>query len=113
VQANDINIMIFWVCVAIGSIVYAALIVSLVIYRKSNKKEFSFHKHTATEIAWTVIPLLIIIAMTIPAAKLLTRIYNGENNAEGMLEITSQQVRQLLVAADVKNIEETELNDLV
>lgn len=79
-QANDINVMIFWVCVAIGAAVYAAIIWSLVAYRKSKKQEASFHKSTATEIAWTVIPLLIIIAMTIPAAKLLSRIYSGDNS---------------------------------
>lgn len=79
-QASEINVMIFWICVAIGIIVYAAIIWSLVAYRKNRKHEASFHKHTATEIAWTVIPLLIIIAMTIPAAKLLTRLYqNGED----------------------------------
>ena len=79
-QANDINVMIFWVCVVIGAAVYAAIIWSLVVYRKSKKQEASFHKSTATEIAWTVIPLLIIIAMTIPAAKLLTRIYNNDGS---------------------------------
>ena len=79
-QANDINVMIFWVCVVIGAAVYAAIIWSLVVYRKSKKQEASFHKSTATEIAWTVIPLLIIIAMTIPAAKLLTRIYNNDDS---------------------------------
>lgn len=83
-QANDINVMIFWVCVAIGAAVYVAIIWSLVSYRKSKKQEASFHKSTVIELAWTVIPLLIIIAMTIPAAKLLTRIYNGEGgNALG------------------------------
>lgn len=78
-ESNDINVVIFWVCVAIGTAVYAAIIWSLVAYRKSKKKEASFHKSTAIEIAWTVIPLLIIIAMTIPAAKLLSHIYNGDN----------------------------------
>ena len=85
-QANDINVMIFWVCVAIGAAVYAAIIWSLVAYRKSRKREASFHKNTATEIAWTVIPLLIIIAMTIPAARLLTRLYEG--NESGSLGMT-------------------------
>jgi len=80
-QANDINVMIFWVCVVIGAVVYAAIIWSLVVYRKSKKQEASFHKSTAAEIAWTVIPLLIIIAMMIPAAKLLTRIYNSDSNS--------------------------------
>ena len=94
-QANEINIVIFWVCVAIGVVVYAAIIWSLVVYRKSKKQEVSFHKHTATEIAWTVIPLLIIIAMTIPAAKLLTRLYGGidsmENESTGLLLIVNNE----------------------
>ena len=82
-QTSDINIMIFWVCVAIGVVVYAAIIWSLIAYRKSKKQEVSFHKNTATEIAWTVIPLLIIIAMTVPSARLLTRIVEEDNGSEG------------------------------
>ena len=91
-QANDINVLIFWVCVAIGAAVYAAIIWSLIAYRKSRKQEASFHKSTATEIAWTVIPLLIIIAMTIPAAKVLTRLYNSDNgNPVGMFAVPTVQ----------------------
>ncbi len=78
------NVMIFWVCVAVGTVVYGAIIWSLVAYRKTKKQEASFHKSTAAEIAWTVIPLLIIIAMTIPAAKLLIRLYQSDSaDAEG------------------------------
>ena len=78
-QNNEMNVLIFWVCVAIGTVVYAIIIWSLVAYRKSKEQDASFHKNTATEIAWTVIPLLIIIAMTVPAAKMLTRIYQGDD----------------------------------
>ncbi|MFT5321513.1 MAG: cytochrome c oxidase subunit 2 [Pseudohongiellaceae bacterium] len=81
-QANDMNVIVFWVCVAIAAVVYAVIIWSLVAYRKTKKQEASFHKNTATEIAWTVIPLVIIIAMTIPAAKVLTRLYKGEIEVE-------------------------------
>ena len=83
--SNDINLMIFWICVAIGIVVYAVIIWSLVAFRNSKKQEVSFHKHTATEIAWTVIPLLIIIAMTVPAAKLLTQLYPEGGNAQGVV----------------------------
>lgn len=98
-QNNEINMMIFWMCAGIGAVVYIVIIWSLVAYRKSRKKEASFHKNTATEIAWTVIPLLIIIAMMIPAAKLLTRIYSGENTSpEGLLiNPAGQKVQQLAV----------------
>jgi len=85
-QGIDMNVMIFWVCVAVGIVVYGAIIWSLVAYRKTKKHEASFHKSTAAEIAWTVIPLLIIIAMTIPAAKLLIRLYQSDTSeAEGRL----------------------------
>ena len=92
-QSNDINVVIFWVCVAIGAAVYAAIIWSLVAYRKSKKQGASFHKSTATEIAWTVIPLLIIIAMTIPAAKLLSGIYSGDNSDTVGLNIEQSEQR--------------------
>ena len=97
-QTVEINMMIFWGCVAIGAVVYAMIIWSLVAYRKSKKQEASFHKHTLTEIAWTVIPLLIIIAMTIPAARLLTRVYQGEGaETEGMQrDLVEQQGRQVV-----------------
>lgn len=99
-QASEINVMIFWVCVTIGAVVYATIIWSLVVYRRSRKHETSFHKNTATEIAWTVIPLLIIIAMTIPAAKVLTRFYQGDNRAgEGRrMELVGDGNRQLVMA---------------
>ena len=85
-QGIDMNVMIFWVCVAVCTVVYVAIIWSLVAYRKTKKHEASFHKSTAAEIAWTVIPLLIIIAMTIPAAKLLIRLYQSDTSeAEGRL----------------------------
>jgi|GEM_PF-2660130 heme/copper-type cytochrome/quinol oxidase subunit 2 len=93
-QANDINVMIFWVCVAIGAAVYAAIIWSLLAYRKSKKQEASFHKSTATEIAWTVVPLILIIAMMIPAAKLLTRMYSTDVGAIG------EQPTSVLIAKD-------------
>lgn len=98
-QANDMNVMIFWVCVVIGAAVYAAIIWSLVAYRKSRKQEASFHKSTATEIAWTVIPLLIIIAMIIPAAKLLTRLYHSDNDnmRGGTREVTAPERQNIVM----------------
>ena len=38
-QTNDMNVMIFWVCVAIAAVVYAVIIWSLVAYRKTKKQE--------------------------------------------------------------------------
>ena len=111
------NVMIFWVCVAIGSLVYAAIIWSLVAYRKTEKQKASFHKNTTIEIAWTVIPLLIIIAMTIPAAKVLIHLYRVENSEiEGRrTELVGQQLA-IKVNADFAEVRilktlENSLND--
>lgn len=104
-QTNDVNVIIFWVCVAIGAVVYAAIIWSLVAYRKSRNREASFHKHTATEIAWTVIPLIIIIAMTIPAANLLTDIVSGNtpDSENGFIELAEQERQQLVFTVKVSH----------
>jgi heme/copper-type cytochrome/quinol oxidase subunit 2 len=103
--ANDMNVMIFWVCVAIGAVVYAIIIWSLVAYRRTKEQAASFHKSTAAEIAWTVIPLAIIIAMTIPAAKVLTRLYKVENNEiEGMRSDLIEQDKQQLAMKEIESL---------
>ena len=111
--SNDINLMIFWICVAIGIVVYAAIIWSLVAFRNSKKQEVSFHKHTATEIAWTVIPLLIIIAMTVPAAKLLTQLYPEGGNAQGVVpkisSITYFQLSMVNKATDKQPVQRNQI----
>lgn len=103
-QASEVNVMIFWICVTIGAVVYAVIIWSLVAYRKNKEQEASFHKSTVTEIAWTVIPLLIIIAMTIPAAKVLTRLYQGDAGVrEGFnAELVEQGRRELAMDAGIQ-----------
>src|SRR5688572_25003225 len=62
-----LHMLIFWICVAIGVVVYGVLIYSLFAYRKSKGAvPASFHHSTKVEIVWTVIPFIILIAMAIP-----------------------------------------------
>lgn len=77
-QTYDLHMTIFWVCVAIGVVVYGVLFYSLIAYRKSKgAKAASFHENTTIEIIWTVIPFVILIAMAIPSTKVLTQIYDA------------------------------------
>jgi len=66
----SIHMMAFWVCVAIGIIVFAVMIWSIVFHRRSRGAvaDVTIVHNTKVEIVWTTIPVLILIGMTIPAA---------------------------------------------
>ena len=73
--SNDIwglHMMVFWVCVGIGVVVFGAMFYSIIAHRKSKgAKASNFHERTTVECVWTGIPVLILIAMAIPASKTL------------------------------------------
>ena len=67
-----LHMMAFWVCVAIGVVVFGAMFYSIIAHRKSKgAKAANFHESTTVEFIWTGIPILILIAMAIPASKTL------------------------------------------
>ncbi len=62
--------MILWVCVGIGIIVFGAMFYSVVKHRKSKGAvPAHFHENTTIEIIWTVVPVLIVIAILIPTTR--------------------------------------------
>ncbi len=80
-ETYDLHMLIFWICVAIGVVVYGVLIYSLFAYRKSKGAiPASFHHSTKVEIVWTVIPFVILIAMAIPSTRVLTQIYDSSES---------------------------------
>ncbi len=67
---RDLNYMVMLICLAIGILVFGVMFYSVFKHRKSKGAVASqFHESTAVEIAWTIVPLLIVIAMVIPATK--------------------------------------------
>ena len=92
-QTYDLHMVIFWVCVAIGVVVYGILFWSLIAYRKSKgAKPASFHESTTIEIIWTALPFVILIAMAVPSTKVLTEIYDS-SESELDIMITAYQWR--------------------
>jgi cytochrome c oxidase subunit 2 len=84
-ETYGLHMTIIWVCVVIGVIVYGVLIYSLIKYRKSKGAvPATFHHSTKVEIVWTLIPFIILIAMAVPATKVLTQIYD---TSEAKLDI--------------------------
>jgi cytochrome c oxidase subunit 2 len=70
--AYQLHMIILWICVVIGVIVFSAMFFSIVLHRKSRGHEAAQFTHsTKAEIAWTVIPVLILVVMAVPATKAL------------------------------------------
>ena len=73
-----LHMVIFWICVIIGVIVFGVMFYSLFRYRRSKGAEAAhFHEHTTVEVVWTAIPFLILVAMAIPATATLKNMYDA------------------------------------
>ncbi|MFA5632573.1 MAG: cytochrome c oxidase subunit II [Porticoccaceae bacterium] len=87
----DLHMAIFWICVVIGVVVFGIMFYSMIAHRKSSGREAAnFHESTAVEIAWTVIPALILIVMAVPATKALIHLYDT-SEAEMDIKVTGYQ----------------------
>ncbi len=76
----DLHMTIFWVCVAIGVVVFGVMFWSIVDHRKSAGHEpANFHENTRLEILWTIVPVVILIAMAFPATATLVNMYDTSN----------------------------------
>jgi len=73
----DLHMLIFWICVAIGVVVFGAIVWSVIHHRRSAGYEAAtFHESTRLEIAWTLVPTVILIAMAWPATQTLVAMYD-------------------------------------
>ena len=60
------------ICVVIFVAVFGVMFYSILKHRKSvGHKAANFHESTVVEIAWTIVPFVIVIAMALPATKVL------------------------------------------
>jgi cytochrome c oxidase subunit 2 len=84
-EVYDLHMIIFWICVAIGVVVFGAMLWSVIYHRKSRgAKAHNFHENVVVEIIWTIIPFFILIAMAVPATATLIKMYD---NSESELDI--------------------------
>lgn len=89
----SLHMTIFWICVVIGLVVFGVMFYSLFRYRRSKgAKAAHFHEHTTVEVLWTAIPLLILVAMAVPATATLKDMYDA-SEAELDILITGHQWR--------------------
>ena len=84
-EAYRLHMIILWVCVAIGVLVFGAMFVSMALHRKSRGVEPAKFTHsTRVEALWTIIPVIILVAMAIPATNALLSM---ENTADAELDV--------------------------
>ena len=87
----ELHMLIMWICVVIGVAVFAVMFYSIYAHRKSKGHQASqFHESTKVEVAWTVVPFLILIAMAVPATSTLLEVYDNDE-AELDILITGYQ----------------------
>jgi len=66
----DLHTLIMWIIVGIFVVVFGAMIYSIIKHRKAaGHKAEQFHQNVMVEIAWTIVPFLILIGMAYPATK--------------------------------------------
>ena len=81
----DLHMLIFWVCVWIGVVVFGIMFWSLWKYRKSKGAVAAdFDDHFWLEIGWTVVATLILVVIAIPSTKVMVTAYD---DAEGEINI--------------------------
>ncbi len=90
-QVYDLHMMMFWICVVIGVLVFSVMFYSMVMHRKSKgAKPANFHENVKVEVIWTVIPFIILIAMAWPAATTLIAM-EDTSEAEVTILVTGSQ----------------------
>lgn len=86
-----LHMVTFYICCGIGLVVFAVLFYSIYKYRRSQgAKAANFHEHPGVEIAWTLIPFLILVGLAIPATIVLKDIHNT-NESDLIIKITGYQ----------------------
>ncbi len=89
--AYEIHTLVMWICVAIGVIVFGAMIYSIIVHRKSRGyKAAKFDDNLTVEIVWTVVPFIILGFMAVPATTVLLAM-EDVSNSDMSIKVTGYQ----------------------
>jgi cytochrome c oxidase subunit 2 len=69
-EIYDLHTLIMWIILGIFVVVFGAMVYSIIKHRQAAGHEAEqFHENVKVEIAWAIIPFLILIGMVYPATK--------------------------------------------
>ena len=87
----ELHIWMIVICVAIFIAVFGVMFYSILKHRQSlGHKAASFHESTTVEIAWTVVPFVIVVLMALPATKTVVAM-KDTSNADITIKATGMQ----------------------
>jgi cytochrome c oxidase subunit II len=90
-EVYDLHMLILWVVTVIAILVFGVMFWSIFQHRKSKGAvPAKFHHNTTAEIAWTIIPILILVVMAVPATKTLVKM-EETGDADITVKITGYQ----------------------
>lgn len=90
-EVYNLHMIILYIVTAIGIIVFSVMAWSIFHHRKSKGAvPAQFHHNTVVEIIWTIIPILILVAIAVPATKTLIFMERTED-AEITVKVTGYQ----------------------
>jgi cytochrome c oxidase subunit 2 len=87
-----LHMLMLWICVAIAAVTFGAMIYALLKFRKSKGAvaDQTFLHSTKMEIAWTVVPVFILVGMAIPSVEKLVAI-EDTSGSELTVKVTGYQ----------------------
>jgi cytochrome c oxidase subunit II len=87
-----LHMEVFWICVGIAVAVFGVMIYALVKFRHSQGAipDTTMLHSTKVEIIWTIIPVVILVVMAIPAAKVILMM-EDTRNSELSIRVTGYQ----------------------
>ena len=90
-NAYDLHWGILWVCIAIFFIVFGVMFWSIFKHRRSmGAKAAQFHENTTIEVIWTLVPLIVLVVMAIPATSTMINMKDA-SNADMTIKVTAYQ----------------------
>jgi cytochrome c oxidase subunit 2 len=90
-EIDDLHTWMMIVCLVIFVAVFGVMFYSVFKHRRSvGHKPATFHESTAVEIAWTIVPFLIVIGMALPATKTVVAM-KDTSNADLTIKVTGMQ----------------------
>ena len=91
-EVYDLHMLIFWICVAIGVVVFGVMFYSFFKFRKSKGAVAAQFSHNGRlEVLWTVIPVVILVGMAVPATRTLIAMEEVAGDADLSIKVTGYQ----------------------
>ena len=82
----DLHMLIFWICVVIGVVVFGIMFLSMYLHRKSRGVEpANFHENAPLEVLWTLVAFFILVGMAVPSTTMMVRMYDASDSEVDIL----------------------------